>query len=52
MLKRLLDIVFASIGLVVLAPVVVPTMVLIWLQDFRSPFYVASRIGRILEPEG
>ncbi len=46
MLKRLLDIVFASIGLVVLAPVVVPTMVLIWLQDFRSPFYVASRMGR------
>ncbi len=46
MVKRLLDIVFASIGLVVLAPVLIPATVLIWLQDFRSPFYVATRIGR------
>jgi lipopolysaccharide/colanic/teichoic acid biosynthesis glycosyltransferase len=46
MVKRLLDIVFASVGLVVLAPVLLPAMVLIWLQDFRSPFYVATRIGR------
>ncbi len=46
MVKRLLDIVFATIGLVVLAPVLLPTMVLIWLQDLRSPFYVATRMGR------
>ena len=46
MVKRLLDIVLASIGLVVLAPVLVPTMILIWLQDFRSPFYAATRTGR------
>ena len=46
MVKRLLDIVFASIGLVVLAPVLLPAMVLIWLQDFHSPFYVATRMGR------
>ncbi len=46
MVKRLLDIVLASIGLVVLMPVLLPAMALIWLQDLRSPFYVATRIGR------
>ena len=46
MVKRLLDIVFASIGLVILAPLMVPAMVLIWLQDFRSPLYVPTRAGR------
>ena len=46
MVKRLLDLVFASIGLVVLAPLMLPTIVLIWLQDFRSPIFVATRAGR------
>jgi lipopolysaccharide/colanic/teichoic acid biosynthesis glycosyltransferase len=46
MVKRLLDTVFASVGLLVLAPVLLPTMLLIWLQDLRSPFYVAARAGR------
>jgi len=45
MVKRLLDLVFASIGLVVLAPLMIPAMVLIWLQDFRSPLYVPTRAG-------
>ncbi len=50
MVKLLLDIVFASIGLVVLAPLMLPTMVLIWLQDLPSPIYVAIRAGRAGRP--
>ncbi len=50
MVKRLLDIVFASIGLVVLAPLMLPTMVLIWLQDLPTPFYVAISAGRAGRP--
>ncbi len=46
MVKRLLDIVLASIGLIVMAPVLLAAIALIWLQDFRSPLYVATRIGR------
>ncbi len=50
MVKRPLDIVFGSIGLVVLAPSMLPTMVLIWLQGLRSPFYVATRASRAGRP--
>lgn len=46
MLKRLFDIVVATVGLLVSSPILVPTMIAIWLQDFHSPFYVAPRVGR------
>jgi lipopolysaccharide/colanic/teichoic acid biosynthesis glycosyltransferase len=44
-LKRLLDIVGASVGLLVSAPLILPIMLLVWLQDRRSPLYIAERIG-------
>lgn len=46
MLKRLVDIVLSAAALLVLSPVLVGFMVAIWLQDFHSPFYIASRVGR------
>ncbi|HEU4681599.1 MAG TPA: sugar transferase [Gemmatimonadales bacterium] len=45
-MKRLVDIFASALGLVVLSPVLVLVAVAIWLQDYRSPFYIASRTGR------
>ena len=45
-MKRLFDIVFSFVGLLVMAPVILLFMLLIWLQDFSSPFYLAPRVGR------
>jgi lipopolysaccharide/colanic/teichoic acid biosynthesis glycosyltransferase len=45
-LKRLLDILAAFFGLLLLSPVLLVIMVLIWLQDFHSPFYIAARVGK------
>ena len=45
-MKRVLDIVCSSLGLVVLSPLLIPVMILVWLQDFHSPLYVATRVGK------
>jgi lipopolysaccharide/colanic/teichoic acid biosynthesis glycosyltransferase len=45
-MKRLLDVVFALIGLLAGAPVLLPVMFLVWKQDKHSPFYVADRMGK------
>ncbi len=46
MFKRLVDIVVAAAALLVLSPILLGFMAAIWLQDFRSPFYIAPRVGR------
>jgi lipopolysaccharide/colanic/teichoic acid biosynthesis glycosyltransferase len=46
MAKRLLDICFALSVLVILSPLLILVAVLIYLQDFHTPFYVATRVGR------
>jgi lipopolysaccharide/colanic/teichoic acid biosynthesis glycosyltransferase len=46
MLKRLLDIVVALTGLVVSAVIVVPVCFLVWLQDYKSPFYLGPRVAK------
>jgi len=45
-MKRLLDLVAASAGLLLLSPILISVAILIWLQDYHSPFYVANRTGR------
>lgn len=45
-MKRLLDLSAAVLGLALLSPILLPVALLIWLQDFHSPFYIASRTGR------
>jgi lipopolysaccharide/colanic/teichoic acid biosynthesis glycosyltransferase len=45
-MKRLFDVVVSLAGLIVAAPVLVPVCILIWLQDFASPFYIAPRVGK------
>ncbi len=46
MAKRSLDILIAFVGLVITAPFTLLFMLLIWLQDFQSPFYIAPRARR------
>lgn len=46
MLKRLFEIVISAAGLLVGSVVLLPAMLLVWLQDRHSPFYSAPRIGR------
>ena len=43
--KRIFDITFSLIGLVFVIPLIFPFIFLIWLQDFKSPFYISDRIG-------
>ena len=47
MLKRLTDICFSLIGLIIFSPVLLIFCFLIWLQDFNNPFYISSRVGRL-----
>jgi len=44
-LKRLFDIFFSFFGLVFFAPILIPVIILIWIQDFKNPFYIAPRVG-------
>ena len=43
--KRIFDITFSFIGLVLVIPLIIPFIFLIWLQDFENPFYIADRVG-------
>lgn len=45
-MKRLVDLVLSFCGLVFTTPILVPVIFMIWVQDFKSPFYVAKRVGR------
>ena len=46
MLKRGLDIAGSIFGLTIAAPVLFLSGLAVWLQDFRSPLYVAKRVGQ------
>ncbi len=49
-MKRLLDIVLSAFGLILAGPVLIIALVLVWLQDFKSPFYIAPRAGKHNQP--
>ena len=44
-MKRLFDVVSSLIGLMIMSPVLLVFMFFVWIQDFRSPFYIAPRVG-------
>ena len=46
MIKRLVDILASFFGLLVTSPILLPVMFLVWKEDKKSPFYIASRSGR------
>ncbi|MCM2282475.1 MAG: sugar transferase, partial [Bdellovibrionaceae bacterium] len=43
-------IIASAAGLLIASPVLLPTMILVWWQDYHSPFYVAPRMGRNEKP--
>ncbi len=46
MIKRLVDILASLFGLFVTSPILLPVIFLIWKEDRKSPFYIASRSGK------
>ena len=46
MLKRLFDILVSFTGLLILSPLLLVVCFLVWLQDFKSPFYIGRRMAR------
>lgn len=44
--KRILDLLFAGLGLALSAPILAIVMFLIWLEDHSSPIYKAPRVGK------
>src|SRR5262245_1541693 len=45
-MKRLIDLVLSSIGLLVSSPLLLTVIVAVWAYDRHSPFSVAKRVGR------
>jgi len=45
-LKRLFDSVISLTGLLIATPVLIPVIFLVWLQDFKNPFYIPKRVGK------
>jgi lipopolysaccharide/colanic/teichoic acid biosynthesis glycosyltransferase len=45
-MKRAFDIVASALGLLLLSPLLAVVAVAIYLQDYHSPFYVATRVGK------
>ena len=50
MFKRIFDIVFSFLGLLFLSPVILITLILIWMYDFHNPFYMPIRMGKGMVP--
>jgi len=46
MIKRLVDILASFFGLLIFSPILLPVMFLVWKEDGKSPFYIASRSGK------
>jgi lipopolysaccharide/colanic/teichoic acid biosynthesis glycosyltransferase len=44
-MKRVIDFFLSLTGLVLLSPILLPVILLVWIQDWHSPFYIAPRVG-------
>ncbi len=49
-MKRLFDIAISLIAIILSSPILIPTIIAIWLEDFSSPFYFANRVGKNNKP--
>ena len=45
-MKRLIDLLAAFSGLIVISPVLLVVIIKVWMQDYKSPFYIAPRVGK------
>jgi lipopolysaccharide/colanic/teichoic acid biosynthesis glycosyltransferase len=50
MMKRIFDFLISLIGLTVCSPFLIPVIIIVWLQDWHSPFYIADRVGQGNKP--
>lgn len=50
MLKRLMDIVLSTVGLLVFSPLLIIVALLVYVQDFHNPLYIAIRVGKFKKP--
>ncbi len=46
MIKRLFDILVSLSGLILASPILLIVSILIWINDFKFPFYIAPRCGK------
>ena len=44
-MKRLFDILFSIIGLIITSPIMILALFLVWNYDKSNPFYIAKRVG-------
>lgn len=45
-IKRVFDFTAAFSGLLIFSPFLTVVIITIWLQDFKSPFYISDRVGK------
>ena len=45
-MKRVFDFLLALIGLIISSPILIPVIILVWIHDWHSPFYIAPRVGK------
>ena len=45
-MKRITDIVISFSGLLIASPFLIIVSILVWLQDFKMPFYIPYRVGK------
>jgi len=45
-IKRSLDLSVSVFGLLILSPILILALLLVWIQDWSSPIYVANRVGK------
>jgi len=45
-MKRIFDVLFSVVILLLTLPIWLPVIILIWLYDFHSPFYIAPRMAK------
>lgn len=43
--KRLFDIFFSVLIIVIAFPIIIFSLLLVWVQDFKSPLYISKRVG-------
>lgn len=49
-MKRIFDFILAFVGLILSSPILLPVILLVWIQDWHSPFYIAPRVGKGEKP--
>lgn len=45
MIKRIFDILFSVFAIFIFSPLLLVGILIIWMQDFKNPFYVSERVG-------